>query len=29
VQFALLILIILAVLFVIYARIDDWFHYKR
>ncbi|GJL92008.1 glycoside hydrolase family protein [Hyphococcus sp.] len=29
VQFALLILIILSVLFVIYARFDDWRNYKR
>lgn len=29
VQFALLILIVLAVLFVIYARIDDWRTYRR
>jgi lysozyme len=29
VQFALLILIILSVLFVIYARFDDWKNYKR
>lgn len=29
VQFALLILIVLAVLFIIYARIDDWRNYRR
>jgi GH24 family phage-related lysozyme (muramidase) len=29
VQFALLILIILSVLFIIFARIDDWFKYRR
>lgn len=29
IQFALLILIILAVLFVIYARFDDWKNYRR
>ena len=29
IQFALLILIILAVLFVIYARFDDWLNYRR
>lgn len=29
VQLALMILIILAVVFVIYARIDDWFNYRR
>ena len=29
IQFALLILIVLAVLYIIYARIDDWWHYRR
>ena len=29
IQFALLILIVLAILFVIYARFDDWMHYRR
>lgn len=29
VQFALLVLIVLSVLFVIFARVDDWMHYKR
>lgn len=29
IQFALLVLIVLSVLFVIFARIDDWLHYKR
>ncbi len=29
VQFALLILIILSVLFIIFARVDDWMKYKR
>lgn len=29
IQFALLILIILAALFVIYARVDDWLQYRR
>ncbi len=29
IQFALLILIVLAVLFIIFARIDDWMNYRR
>ncbi len=29
IQFALMILIIIAVLFIIYARVDDWFNYRR
>ena len=29
IQFALFVLIILAVLFVIFARVDDWLHYRR
>ncbi|WP_411820605.1 lysozyme [Hyphococcus formosus] len=29
IQFALLILIVLAVLYVIYARVDDWFKFRR
>lgn len=29
IQFALLILIVLAVLYIIFARIDDWWHYRR
>lgn len=29
IQFALLVLIILSVLFVIFARVDDWWRYKR
>jgi len=29
IQFALLVLIVLSVLFVIYARFDDWRHYRR
>ena len=29
IQFALLVLIILSVGYVIYARIEDWFNYRR
>ncbi len=29
IQFALLILIVLAVAFIIFSRIDDWLNYRR